>query len=73
MFTQDLRMNLKTSFRLDDQSDLQEFFMEVINQLEKDKQMKEKKLIGLKALQDLIVLRNCDVVPYFKFICNKFG
>ena len=29
--------------------------------------------MGLETIKELIIERNCDVVPYFKFICNKFG
>lgn len=66
-------MNLKSSFRLDDNADLHEFFRDCVIQLETSKEVRDKNLIGLKALLDLIVMRNCDVVPYFRFICNKFG
>lgn len=72
---QDLRMNLAASFNVKehDEVSVATFWREVLTNFEKDQVKREKGLVGLETIKELLIERNCDVVPYFKFICNKFG
>lgn len=71
----DLRMNLNASFNVqeNDVTSVTSFWHQVLVYFEKDKAKRDKGLVGLETIKELIVERNCDVVPYFKFIVKKFG
>lgn len=68
-------MNLAASFNVKENEEISvaAFWKEVLQSFEKDQAKREKGLVSLDTIKELLIERNCDVVPYFKFIVNKFG
>lgn len=52
---------------------MEEFYQNILFYFERDEELKQHELVGLDTIKFIILQKNNDVIPFFKFISNKFS
>ena len=47
--------------------------MEAVQSVETNKEFQEAGLLGIDAVKELILDRNQDLIPFQKYVSNKYG
>ena len=73
LLTFDLRLQLKQSFGIvESLPSVEAFYADTLRFYEKDVNLRNGNLASLETVKFLVLQKNSEIIPFFKYIANKF-